>query len=122
MVHRQLAKFLLAYQSTLLKSGYCPVELLMSRQLRNTFLAVPEQRSPKVVDFAYLRGRDYHLKERQRQNYNQRHRAKQLASLEPGDTGSLTVCPQVLSLARRSHIVISVESKASREVAFTRNR
>ena len=111
---------LLAYRSTPLESGYSPAELLMSRQLRTTLPVGREQRSPKVVDAADLEKMDYHLKERQRQNYDQRHRTKELPSLEPGDTvwipdreSSGTV---VSETSPRSHIVETSDG------SFRRNR
>ena len=77
---------LLAYRITPLESGFSPVQLLMSRNLRTTLPMVREQRAPRVVNLSDLEEKDRHIKERQRQNYDARHRAKELPSLEPGDT------------------------------------
>ena len=57
----------------------------MSRNLCTTLPKVREQRVPRVVNLLDLE-KDRHIKERQRQNYDARHRAKELPSLEPGDT------------------------------------
>ena len=77
---------LLAYRSTPLECGYSPAQLLMSRHLRTTLPMVREERIPKVVDLAKLAEKDHRIKERQRQNYDQRHKTKELTPLEPGDT------------------------------------
>ena len=77
---------LLAYRSTPLECGFSPAQLLMSRNLCTTLPMVREQRAPRVVNLSDLEEKDCHIKERQRQNYDARHRAKELPSLEPGDT------------------------------------
>ena len=111
---------LLAYRSTPLACGYSPAQLLMSRNLRTTLPMVREQRIPKVVDFKEVKERDRCLKERQRQNYNQRHRTKDLPPLESGDTvwvpdrdSSGTVVSETVP---RSHIVETSDG------LFRRNR
>ena len=47
---------------------------------------VREQRAPRVVNFSDLEEKDHRIKERQRQNYDERYRVKELPLLEPGDT------------------------------------
>ena len=77
---------LLAYRSTPLENGYSPAQLLMSRNLRTTLPTTREQRCPKVVNPLDLEERDDRLKDRQKRNFDQRHRAKDLPELQPGDT------------------------------------
>ena len=77
---------LLAYRSTPLENGYSPAQLLMSRNLRTTLPTMREQRCPKVVNPLDLEERDDRLKDRQKRNFDQRHRAKDLPELQPGDT------------------------------------
>ena len=76
---------LLAYQSTPLQNGYRPAQLLMSRNLRTILPEVREKRIPKVVDFQVLEERDEVLKDRQKKDYDARHRTKALPQLDPGD-------------------------------------
>ena len=77
---------LLAYRSTPLENGYSPAQLLMSRNLRTTLPVTREQRSPKVVNASELKEKDDRLKDRQKTNFYQRHRAKDLPEIQLGDT------------------------------------
>ena len=92
----------------------------MSRNRRTTLPEVRERRKPKVVDFYALEEKDDCLKERQKQNHDTRHRAKELPQLEPGDyvwiTDRETIGKVVEDAAPRSHIV------ETPEVSFRRNR
>lgn len=58
----------------------------MSRRLRTTVPITRGQREPGVPDMALVRSRDQSLKERQKQNFDKRHRSATLPSLAPGDT------------------------------------
>lgn len=75
----------LAYRSTSIESGFSPAELLMSRKLRTNLPQLPSNLS-KVVDpsFSYFR-KEGKIKSKQEQNYNSRHKAKDLQILEIGD-------------------------------------
>ena len=77
---------ILAYRSTPLECGFSPAQLLMSRSLRTTLPVIREQRMPRVVDLTRLQEKDNHIKKRQKYNYDQSHRTKELPMLEPGDT------------------------------------
>ena len=73
---------LLAYRSTPLECGSSPAELLMGRQLRSrvpTSNILRPHREPSE-----FRAANKKLKERQRRNYNRRHRARSLPPLTPG--------------------------------------
>ena len=77
---------ILAYRSTSLECGYSPAQLLMSRNLRTTLPVIRDQKAPKVVNLSRLQEKEGNIKERQRQNYNRRHKAQELPQLESGDT------------------------------------
>ena len=74
---------LLAYRTTPLESGSSPAELLMGRQLRSRVPASAEVLRPRWQPSGY-QAASHKLKERQRRNYNRRHRARPLAPLAPG--------------------------------------
>ena len=75
---------LMAYRSTPLSLGYTPSELLMCRKLRTTVPISRELRKPHVPNYSAITERDRREKRRQTQNFNSRHRATELPSLEPG--------------------------------------
>ena len=76
---------LLAYRTTPLQNGYSPSELLMSRRLRSTVPISLKQRMPEKPDMAMVRNRDEEIKEKQKRNFDRRHRSTELPPLSPGD-------------------------------------
>ena len=109
---------MLAYRSTPLSIGFTPSELLMCRKLRTTIPITRDLRQPKVPDYDNVVKRDEREKERQRQNYNARHRASELPSLLPEDNvyvrdrdSSGTV---VTETAPRSYVVRTPEGTVRR--------
>ena len=76
---------LLAYRSTPLKNGYSPAELLMCRKLRTTVPVVPEQLQPKMPDYDSLARREREMRMQQKCTFDQRHKARRLDPLVPGD-------------------------------------
>ena len=76
---------LLAYHTTPLQNGYSPSELLMSRRLRSTVPISLKQRMPEKPDMAMVRDRDEEIKEKQKRNFDRRHRSTELPPLSPGD-------------------------------------
>ena len=78
------SKGLLAYRSTPLACGYSPSELLMGRKLRNTIPTFHTVLNPSWPDMDKLREREEGSKETQRLNFNQRHNAIPLRSVQPG--------------------------------------
>ena len=76
---------LLAYRSTPLKIGYSPSQLLMGRVLRTTVPTTREQRKPKIPNLKAIRDRDHKQKERQKKDFDSRHRAREWLPLLPGD-------------------------------------
>ena len=76
---------LLAYRTTTLQNGYSPSELLMSRRLRSTVPISLKQHMPEKPDMAMVRNRDEEIKEKQKRNFDRRHRSTELPPLSPGD-------------------------------------
>jgi len=77
---------MLAYRATPLAVGYTPSELLMGRKLRTTVPITRQQRKPIVPDHSAVTERDKREKARQAENFNFHHGARQLPTLQPGDT------------------------------------
>ena len=69
---------LLAYRSTPTAVGYTPSELLMNRKLRTTVPIIPDLWLPKVPDYSEVIERDRVEKQKQTENFNWRHAAKEL--------------------------------------------
>jgi hypothetical protein len=76
---------LLTYRSTPLKNGFSPSELLMSRRLRTHLPAIRKQFMPRVPDRETVREAENYSKEKMKINFDQRHRARELLPLSPGD-------------------------------------
>ena len=76
---------LLAYRSTPLEQGYSPAQLLMSRNLRTTVPVHPCKLKPEVIAPERLSKKDSELKQRQKENYDSRHRVHDLPPLTAGD-------------------------------------
>ena len=77
---------LLAFRSTPLACGYSPSELLMGRKLRNTIPTFHTILIPSWPDMDKLLEREAERKETQRLNFNQRHNAIPLKSVQPGSS------------------------------------
>ena len=76
---------LLAYRSTPIANGYSPSELLMGRKLRTIVPILPQQLQPKLPNTFALRRKEQHIKEKQKQTYNKRHRVTKLTPLKKGN-------------------------------------
>ena len=75
---------LLSYRATPLQVGYSPAELLMSRRLRTNIPTIREFRRPRVIDATVVAEKDAVLKERQKENFDSRHDAREQKSLNTG--------------------------------------
>ncbi|XP_068671618.1 uncharacterized protein [Montipora foliosa] len=75
---------LLACRSTSLEQGYSPAQLLMSRNLRTTVPVHSCKLKPEVIEPERL-SKDSELKQRQKENYDSRHRVHDLPPLTAGD-------------------------------------
>ena len=76
---------LLAYRSTPLHNGYSPSELLMSRKLRTTIPISKELRLPQVPDLSAIRKKEEVMKKKQKENFDNHHKAKELSHLDYRD-------------------------------------
>ena len=111
---------LLAYRTTALPNGYSPSQLLMGRKLCSTVPQLPTHFSPQLPTQTDLRERDQKLKKSQKENFDQRHRVRNLKPLTPEEKiwitdrkESGTVISKVLN---RSY---EIEAKGGR---YRRNR
>ena len=77
---------LLVYRSTPLENGYSPAELLMSRKLRTTIPVISDNLQPKLPNNSELRQKEEKMRQRQKKNFDSRHRAQTLDTLLPGET------------------------------------
>jgi transposase InsO family protein len=78
-------KALMVYRATPLANGYSPAELLMGRKLRTTLPCAPQQLQPKTVDVKELRGKEENMKEKQKENYDHHHGARDQSEFSPGE-------------------------------------
>jgi len=76
---------LLAYRTTLLENGYSPAELLMGRRICTTIPTVNSQFKPKLPNNQMVRKKEATIKQRQKSNYDRRHRVRSLSPLKEGD-------------------------------------
>ena len=76
---------MLIYRSTPLQNGFSPGELLMGRKLR-TIPILPNQLEPSTPDHSWLQKKESDVRTKQQQNFNSRHRSRQLVELFPGDS------------------------------------
>ena len=76
----------LAYRTTLLENGYSPAQLLYSRQLRSNLPATSKHLYPKVPDRLRVTQHEMLQEQRQKSDFDSRHRARDLPSLPLGST------------------------------------
>ena len=81
---------LLEYRSTPVTCSYSPAELLMNRKLRSSVPIPPVKLQPSIPDYAQLKKKDEMKTKQQEENFNVRHRAKELTPLNTGDTVWIT--------------------------------
>lgn len=77
-------KALLAYRATPLASGYSPAELLMGRKIKSTIPIMPKQLTPSLPKKKQLRKKEEEYRSKQKSNFDNRHKAKQLEPLPSG--------------------------------------
>lgn len=78
-------KALLAYRATPLENGFSRAELCMGRRLRTTLPTIPSKLIPQWPELAKIRDTEEKIKSKQVVQYNERHAAKELSDLLPGD-------------------------------------
>ena len=76
---------LLAYRTAPLENGFSPAELLMGRQLNSRLPVTQTQLEPNRKDLSSLGEKEQVQRQKQRANFNRRHRARDMDSLSPGD-------------------------------------
>ena len=76
---------LLNYRSTPLQHGSSPAELLMGRKLRTRLPALPKQHVPEGNAAKKFKETDRKIKEKQKQDFDRRHRTRPQPELKKGD-------------------------------------
>ena len=78
---------LLTYRSTPLQNGYSASELLMERRLQTQLPTHPANLYPNVPikDRQLVEEKESSYRLNQQRNFDKRHKAKELPTLEPGD-------------------------------------
>lgn len=75
---------LLSYRASPLQNGFSPAELLMGRRLNTRLPVLPSQLQPLQRSLSPVRDREERYREKQRVNFNARHRAMDLPPLTTG--------------------------------------
>ena len=81
---------LLAYRTTPLANRYSPAALLMGRKLRTGIPVWPTSLNPEWSHLEPARKTQKHIKQRQKQSFDRRHRAGALRRLAPGEHAWVT--------------------------------
>ena len=76
---------MLAYRATPLENGYSSAEMLMGRKLRTTLPQTAKQLEPSLPNTNKLREKEKKMRDRMKRNFDERHGAKKLTPLSPGD-------------------------------------
>eukprot|EP00745_Piridium_sociabile_P045755 TRINITY_DN9966_c0_g1_i4.p1 TRINITY_DN9966_c0_g1~~TRINITY_DN9966_c0_g1_i4.p1 ORF type:complete len:251 (+),score=41.88 TRINITY_DN9966_c0_g1_i4:406-1158(+) len=69
-----------------LRNGLSPSELLIGRKLKTKLPMLPSTLIPKTPNHSMIQEKETNLKQQQRDNYNQRHMAREAPPLKAGDT------------------------------------
>ena len=77
---------LLMYRASPLASDVSPAEILMGRKLRTKVPTLPSTLNPQPPDLATLKQKERQTNEKQRENDNKHHSAKERPPLNPGDS------------------------------------
>ncbi|XP_062855259.1 uncharacterized protein K02A2.6-like [Trichomycterus rosablanca] len=75
---------LMAYRASPLANGYSPTELLMGRRIRTSVPVAPSQLKPRCVDWGKLKETENIYRQKQKQNYDRRHKTHDMTHLHPG--------------------------------------
>ncbi|XP_036435970.1 uncharacterized protein K02A2.6-like isoform X1 [Colossoma macropomum] len=75
---------LMAYRAAPLANGYSPTELLMGRKIRTPVPVIPSQLKPKCVDWRKLKEKENTYRQKQKHNYDRRHRVHPMTDLQLG--------------------------------------
>ena len=85
--NKDIFSALLTYRSTPLQNGYSPSELLMGRRLQTQLPTHPGNLYPNVQikDRQLVEEKESSYRLNQQRNFDKRHKARELPTLEPGD-------------------------------------
>lgn len=83
-------KSLLSYHSTKLKCGFSPAELLFGRKLRTTVPIIEESLQPQLIPRTKIAQRDEILKSTRKRDFDRRHKARELSTLDKGQNVWIT--------------------------------
>ena len=86
MHHGDMYMAMLAYRSTPLENGLSPAEMLMGQKLRTNVPVEPQQLNPRIANHSHLCQKEQQQQEKQRRNFNKRHRAVTSKPLKRGDS------------------------------------
>ncbi|KAL7880825.1 hypothetical protein SRHO_G00030790 [Serrasalmus rhombeus] len=75
---------LMAYRAAPLANGYSPTELLMGRKIRTPVPVIPSQLEPRCVDMQNLKKTEKIYRQKQKCNYDRRHKTHYMEHLYPG--------------------------------------
>ncbi|KAK7089612.1 hypothetical protein V1264_025098 [Littorina saxatilis] len=73
------------YRVTPLRNGLSPSELLMGRKFKTKLPILPSNLNPKTPNHSMILEKETYMKQQQRDNYNQRHTAREAPPLQTGD-------------------------------------
>lgn len=76
---------LMAYRTAPLANGHSPAELLMGRKIRTSVPVIQSQLDQGWTDRDSLRRTEQNYKRKQKENYDRRHRARNMPLLQEGD-------------------------------------
>ena len=76
---------MLCYRAMPLENGFSSAELLMEHKIRTTLPVLPKILNPQLPNKLQLQAKEKAIKDRQRRNFNNHHRAKNLQPLERGE-------------------------------------
>ena len=76
---------LLSYNSTPVKLGYSPAQLLMSQIIRSTVPVAANNLKLQVPKFLLVKQKNEILKRKQKKYFDKRHQTTELPTLHPGD-------------------------------------
>tara|TARA_B110000881_G_scaffold207396_1_gene211562 strand:- start:705 stop:4865 length:4161 start_codon:yes stop_codon:yes gene_type:complete len=111
---------LLTYRATPLQNGFSPSELLMGRKLRTQLPMLPSKLLPAIPQ--PISEKESKYRHDQQQHYNDRHRARELSALHPGDNVYLRDRKQDGEVLSRSQEPRSYLVKTMDGTVFRRNR
>ena len=75
---------LLSYRSTPLAQGFSPAQIMMGRRLRSNVPTIQSSLPPEAIPLEKLRDKDEHVRAKQKEDFDRRHRVKEMPTLPIG--------------------------------------